>query len=178
MKNYIFESKYLTFVDFLLSEAIRPQGTKYGTDLINGQWKELNKHFNVTFFESNDNIFAVVFKEGHVGFYTNYTDKKINFKLINTYSELTTKFHFNRKPIPNVISVFNYVFFVIIQAIKKFNPEHIYFNGSDPGLDAFYSKLVSNKIFLEEIEKLNYEYIGKAVPPGSSLEVFTFNKIN
>ena len=178
-KKFLFENELISFKEFFLLENIKPKVIEYGIDLVNQKWLILPDNFYLTFFESNNEVYAVIYRNGYVGFATNYTDDKEkilrNIPKIRSYNEFSLKFHFNRKPIPNVMSVFNNVFYIITEAIQKFEPDEILFDGNDLALREFYSKILLNKSLQKEFYKIGFEYKGQQLKLGR--EFFVFQKI-
>lgn len=154
------------YVYSLLNEGIAPVVTKYGTDFENGEWLNLPRQVKVTFFEANNNFFAVIYRNGFIGFATNYKDanKKdlvlTNIKSIKNIDQLFLNYHFNQTDIPNAIAVFNKSFYVMLVAIHHFKPVKIQFDGYSKKLKDFYEILTKNKNFINTVCKYGYVYSG------------------
>ena len=147
----------MTFREFL-SESFEPKPTKYGADTLNSKWKALDEEFHVTYFENDGLLFVVLFRLGHIGF--GIANKHVALNDINTFAELNKQFSFKPRAVSSAMRIFNIVLYVIQQGIKQFDPEEIYFNGSNSDLVRLYSKLVKDKTFLRVIHGFGYEYIG------------------
>ena len=51
----ISENKIMTYSEYLLSEAIKPTVTEYGTDFKNEKWKNVGEGFYITHFKTDQN---------------------------------------------------------------------------------------------------------------------------
>jgi hypothetical protein len=168
----------LSFKQFVLIEKMVPKYIDYGTDFVNKEWKQLDSNFYVTFFRSNENSFCVLYRDGYVGFATNYRDDEQtileHIKKVRTAKELSMKYHFTRKPINNVYSVFKYVFFIITEAINKFKPNRVLFDGNDDLLREFYQVVLDKSTVKEELKNMNFVY--KGIVDTGVRKFFTFEK--
>lgn len=64
----------------------------------------------------------------------------------------------------NSISIFNRIMYIILKGIEKKQAKVIKFSASpdnEAALSKFYEKLLLNKSFKEELEKIGYEPYGK-----------------
>lgn len=161
--NTIIKFGYIKFKDFL-SESFNPKIVDYGTDFSNKKWKTLDNNFFVTFFESTDNQYTVIYRNGHIGFGTGWKNLTTeNIDNINTFDEIDSLFHLTKKKnykLSSALTIFNQVFYVILEGIKKFNPDKIFFNGSNAVLEEFYGKMMKDKTILKNIENNGYIYKG------------------
>lgn len=151
----------------ILSESIVPRHTEFGTDFKNGEWRELDSGLYITFFESNNNMFGVLYnKNGMLSFVTNYQKPDININDIKSFNDLILRYGFSRKPVSNVLMVFNQVFYVMLKTIDHFKPIEIWFQASDDVLELTYNRLVANKSFLKSLHDHGLEYTGFTVTTG------------
>lgn len=147
----------MSFKEFI-SESFEPKQTKYGFDLKNTKWKELDQSFFVTYFKNDGLTFVVLFRLGHVGF--GISSKEVNLSSITTFAQLNRYFTFKPRAVSSAMRIFNIVLYIIQQGILHFQPKEIFFNGSNSDLERLYNKLVKDKSFLKVITSFGYEYTG------------------
>ena len=155
----------------LFTEAFAPSIVSYGTnypDLNDMKIVKLTRpNITVTLFRTDGDVYAVHLSEENelvFSFISNYTNDTLEKNIIGN----TTMVQQNTK---NAVKVFNKVFYVGMQIIKKVKPDEFSFEGFSESLRAVYSKLVQNKSFIKELEKAGYEF------DAEQEEIFYFMKI-
>jgi len=170
MKEYFYLSA--------LEEAFKIKQVEYGLDLINQKWKVLREpdkeDIYITFFK-HDEVFvyccAFIFFQDYVkiNFSLNLSSRKI-MKMtgsefndyvdenINSVKDLKLHFNFDKMPVSNFLSVFNEVFYVMNEGIKKFKPREIRFSGYTEKLHKIYVRMTTDTNFLNELKKLGYRF--------------------
>ena len=173
----------MRFKDFL-SESFVPKQTDFGTDFQNKKWKELDDNFFVTFFEFVGNQYVVIYREGHIGFGSGWKLLSVeDLNKIETFNEVINLFQLSKKNnyrLLPALSIFNRVFYVMIEGIQYFNPDKIFFSGSNTTMEEFYEKMMKDKSMLKIIETSGYDYRGFSKDPDSnqSGNVHIFVKTN
>lgn len=169
------ENRIMSYSEYILSEAIKPKPINYGTDFNNSKWKNVGLGFKLTHFKTNEYIYTYIFRDGFVGFFASDLDKEEEILSENSITNIfkNTKL-FTRKDTSKFISVFNYFFYVTLEAIKKFNLDKIMFDGADKALGDLYSSMSRNKFFLKELEKIGFVYDG--LTRENNREFYTFTK--
>lgn len=143
------DNKILTYNQYVLSEAIKPKVTDYGTDGMNGYFS-LSDNNLYTFFIHKDKSYLFVIDKvnGEVGF----SSKEGNISLN------PSDYSLDSKNIHNAISVFNKVLYLITIAVKKHNLVTIMFEPANEYLGNFHKKLVNNDNFLKVLSDLGFVY--------------------
>lgn len=169
------ENRIMSYSEYILSEAIKPKPINYGTDFNNSKWKNVGLGFKLTHFKTNEYIYTYIFRDGFVGFFASDLDKEEEILSENSITNIfkNTKL-FRRKDTSKFISVFNYFFYVTLEAIKKFDSDKIMFDGADKALGNLYSSMSRNKFFLKELEKIGFVYDG--LTRENNIEFYTFTK--
>lgn len=149
----------IPFTDFLMSEAIVPVKTTYGTDkdASNGQVGDVS-----------GKLFWTVIKHKNLFFLPYYT-KQNNTTGFGVTDNWTGNFSQdiedmedgNRKLGVNALRVFGNVFYVIIDLVKKAKGTIVKFDAADAKLGKVYDRMVKNKPFLDALEKQGWRYEGK-----------------
>lgn len=162
---YIDENHWYTSeIDFLLSESIMPVETKFGTDLKNKRWilksSPEGNDFIFTYFKK-DNLYYRIFidtKSGGIGF-----GVAEDFDVDMSQDTLYILKHFSdgRKETSGALRVFNNVFYVLLEGLKKYKVNTITFNSANKALGKVYSFMVKNKFFLQKLEEIGFEYQGE-----------------
>jgi hypothetical protein len=183
MKEYFYLSS--------LEEAFKLKQINYGLDLSDKKWKLLKEpegDVYITFFK-HDEVFvyccAFIFFQDHVriNFSLNMSSRKImnmtgsEFngyvdEKIKSLKDLKLHFNFDKMPVSNFLSVFNEVFYVMNEGIKKFKPKEIRFRGYAEKLHKIYLRMTTDVNFLNELKKLGYGF--KEITKGGFV---CFNKL-
>lgn len=157
--GFFVEGRRYEFQEFLLSEAVRPTPTKYGTNQPNFDNMEIvvDSHAVYTASIMDGNTYAIYMNRttGETGFsFVKEIDKdKTLFNnIIKFASEEPTGFGAAN-------NIFNQVFFIMLQVIKKSGNKTVKFSGHNNRLDKFYSFLIRNKTFLKHIKDAGYTLI-------------------
>jgi hypothetical protein len=170
------KNEVVLYSDYMLSESIKPREIDYGTDFKNKEWKQLDENFHITFFKTNEFIYTYLYREGFVGFFSSELEDESKLQNITKIKELfDDKKLFNRKDTSKFIHVFNYFFYLTLQAVHKFNPNKIYFDGADLALGNLYSMMVRNRFFNQQLNNNGFEYIGNENIGGRNF--FTYQKL-
>ena len=149
------ENKIMTFSEYILSEAIKPKQINYGIDFNNSDWKNVGMGFKLTYFKTSEYIYTYIFREGFVGFFASDLDREEEILSENSITNIfKNRKLFTRKDTSKFISVFNYFFYITLEAIEKFDTNKIMFDGADKALGNLYSSMSRNKFFLKELEKV------------------------
>jgi hypothetical protein len=145
-----------------LFESIKPKEIKYGINskFNNGQIYEVNSSFFITSFLYEDKIYFVLLNNGDISFlFMNKSrfefEKYDYYDLLNILDQEDNTKITNTK---NVLRVFNYVVYIVLEISKKYNIKNLHFYSQTPELDKVYSNMVKNKFFIEEFKKLGYVY--------------------
>ena len=148
--------KIINFIEFTtLSEAIEPVAITYGKNYFNKEWNVYGD-FKCTFYIYKNRSYCVVIDGFNVGFMT--ADHIVPIEKIDELDDIED-FGFDRVRVSEACRTFNHFFYIILQGIVHFNLDHIVFHGADPELDNFYSKIVKNKFFVKQLEKVGLKYI-------------------
>jgi hypothetical protein len=153
------------FEKYLLVEAITPIQTNYGLNPTLDD-KEWDAHGNMsrTYFEYTGRIFAVdISSDGDVSFGTaKYTDVDTT-KLQDPRYTRTLFTTLSMGVGINSSSIFNRVFYVLLEGLKTKQPKILKFSASleNPKLTKFYDFLISNSNFKDELSKNGYKVYGK-----------------
>jgi len=143
------ENKLMFFREYILSEAIKPKETDFGTDGINKKFISTDR-IVYTFFKDNENSYLVAIDKlnGEVAFSSKEGDITLN----------SHDYNVSRKDTHNATRVFNKVFYIILFIAKKYDLDLISFDAANPALGNVYSIMVKNKKFLSELENHGYKY--------------------
>ncbi len=152
--------------EILMLEGIKPIETDFGTNqkLNDKKWLSLDNALR-TFFEYNKRIYVVDITSNNVISFA--TAKLENFDPIDLKNLGYIGKHFTTKEMKlnvNSISIFNRIMYIILKGIEKKQAKVIKFSASpdnEAALSKFYEKLLLNKSFKEELEKIGYEPYGK-----------------
>jgi hypothetical protein len=142
--------------EYLCNEALKPKQVEYGIDNKNKEWKQLDNFF-VTFFQYSNDQYCFIYRDGFVGFVTINED----ISKINKISQILNRKNFRQTNSYLATHIFNFIFYLIIEAIKEFNATELYFDGMTDGLNSFYEFLMKNKSFNMELEQQGFVYVGK-----------------
>jgi hypothetical protein len=156
MINLIYDSTVKEFKSFkeyfLLSEAIKPSKTNYGLDKECKNKKISEQGIYFTGFYHKDSFYVVMINsEGVIGFAPGTYSTDAN----EIFNSLTDE----RQNSKSYTSVFNEVFYVLLEMLDALKITEVQFEGADKRLDKMYSFLVQNKNFLRYLEEAGYEYI-------------------
>lgn len=149
-------NSFLSFREFILSEAVAPKECKYGTDLSNKQWIKF-KDIVYTFLEK-DNMFYTIridLDGGEIGFASSreFPENITSFKVIDSYFD-----HIRKGEVKNSASIFGSIIYVILEATKKYDIPIIFFYANDDGLSSLYDALITNKIFINRMFTNGYKF--------------------
>lgn len=143
------ENKLMFFKEFILTEAIKPKETDFGTDGKNRKFLSSDK-IVYTFIKDDKNSYLVAIDKvnGEVAFSSKEGEISLN----------SSDYDVSRKDTHNATKVFNKVFYIILIMIKKYDLDLISFDAANPALGNVYSVMVKNKKFQEELEKVGYKF--------------------
>lgn len=144
-----YENNLMFFKEFILTEAIKPKETEFGTDGKNGKFLSTDRII-YTFLKDDKNSYLVAIDkvDGEIAF----SSKEGNISLNHS------DYNVSRKDTHNATRVFNKVFYIILIMAKKFNLELISFDAANPALGNVYSVMVKNKKFQDQLEKHGYKF--------------------
>jgi len=167
MKN-LFEyfGKILTFEEYILSEAVKPKETSYGTNYDYGT--PLLNDMNIsddmfgdlvvsTGFISKGMIYIVsILKTGEIAFISEeVNNSKGSYSNDSIFSSDNTK----NKSL-HALEVFSKVLYVIIKLLKEYPKDKVFFKaGTNAKLDRIYHSIVKNKVFTESISATGFKLI-------------------
>ncbi len=143
---------YNNFKDYLLSESISIQKTKYGVN--SPVFDDLNilnnQQHKMTFFESQG-TYVVNFKpqlttDGPEVIFTKLKSF-VSVTDFEVYREITKDM--------NQFKIFGKVMYIIIQMMKKLKINKVYFDGMTKKHSEVYTKLFTNKHIQKEAKKYN-----------------------
>ena len=163
MSTFIREKgKFYSFFEYLLLESIKPKKIKWGSNdnTDNNEFiynNEMKSYY--TFFHFQDTNFIVYIRNNKEIGYEVIKAKKNLIDVVNQASSMY--FSTERIGINTAARIFSYVFYVILQVVKKLKYKEIYFSGADKKLGLMYDKLVQNKFFIKAVEKEGWFYTGK-----------------
>ncbi|MCG7944830.1 MAG: hypothetical protein N0C84_00630 [Candidatus Thiodiazotropha taylori] len=147
--------KMLNFKGYLaLTESLRMTKTKFGTNssMSNGKIEtNFGTHHHTFFDAGNTYVFVGLVAGGEVGFGTSS-----EFSLDVTDYDMDPK-NFRKSS----IVLFSKVFYVIVEMLKQTKTKEVRFSGDNANLERMYDKVVKNKYFLDELDKIGYKYRGK-----------------
>lgn len=155
----IIENERITFRDIFIFEGIKPQKVEFGT---NSQFNNNNifkiNDIYATTFKYKDLIYTVIINGDIVGFHLSYL-KEIQSNVDFSYVDFILNSE-QLYPVSNnnALSIFSYVFYIIEHIISKYNLKVIKFDGENHKLKDLYAKLVKNKLFQKEFNKLGFIY--------------------
>lgn len=162
MSSFIYENgTFISFSEYLLSESIKPKEIDFGTNYDSYNNKaivQMNK-LMLTSFKFNNKLYTVIIdKNNSVGFHwSEIPENEISYYDIigiDSSGDLVQRG-------TSAIKTFSYVFYIIIQMIKKFKIDEIKFDAAHKALGNVYDNIVKNKYFLEELEHQNLVFIKK-----------------
>lgn len=143
------KNKLMFFKEFILTEAIKPKETDFGTDGKNRKFLSSDK-IVYTFFKDDKNSYLVAIDKvnGEVAFSSKEGEISLN----------SSDYDVSRKDTHNATKVFNKVFYIILIMVKKYDLDLISFDAANPALGNVYSVMIKNKKFQEELEKVGYKF--------------------
>lgn len=145
--------QFLTFNEWLLSESILPTKVEYGNNppLFNNK-KILNYIGDVSgsCFISDNLLYSIQFNaDGEIAF-------GVSNKLPKDIKELAhVKFSDDRIITKSALSVFNKVFYVLVELLQK-QKRNVFFRSANGKLEGIYNAMLKNKYFNDELNKLGY----------------------
>jgi hypothetical protein len=147
--------EFLTFNEFLMSEAIEPIKIQYGNNP-----PEFNNSELIKF--SGGNIWGICFvydtklyavqlhrETGEIAF-----DICLDIPT-NTLEFNKSKFTDSKIATKSALKVFNYVFFVLLKLLET-NKHNVFFNAANNELNTFYRILTTNKYFNIKLKEYNF----------------------
>lgn len=152
MSIYIAEQhKYITFMEYLLSESINITPTKYGTNSINGKFqieREPNPHV-WTIFEVNDNYYlvTVILNTGEIIL----EHSKILSMNLSDYT-------MDRSKSDNVLQIFSKCIFVALLLIVYNKLDRFCFSSANIALSKIYKRLPKNPFFMEQLKRIGFDF--------------------
>ena len=159
MSAFVYRKQFgvMTFRAFV-TEAIIPKHISFGKDFKDSDWFSPTPITHFTYFRYDNKFFCVMIEDGDVGFGVSLKPPP---KELDSIRRVVRYFSFDRHKALSAALVFDYIMFVVIAGIHKFELPSITFNGADYGLETFYSRLVRSKTFIRELDKLGFVYTGE-----------------
>lgn len=164
MSTFIFNERLgkIQFFGDYLAEAFQPVEVDYGLDLKDKRFMNVYQSVYVTTFKSAGGLYAIIIdkESGEIGFAV--MDE-------NTYEPLTRENVADQMRIllgrqaqrgdRNAIRIFNNVFYILAEFIKK-NPamKKVAFRADDGQLGGVYHHLMQNKSFLKWINRFGFSH--------------------
>ena len=147
---------FLTFNDWLLTEAIKPLKVEYGSNPPLFNDSKIIKYLgdiNGTCFISDGLLYTVQYsKYGEIAF-------GVNSKIPKDIAEFSRiKFSDNKIASKSALYVFNKVFYVLIEVLKE-QKRDVFFSPANSTLDNIYSTMIRNRFFNDELNKIGYSNI-------------------
>ena len=148
-----------------IQEALAPKATEYGTNYpIFNNRKFTKKRFYETVFISGDDLYSVYITFstdpdisqdvyfaylGDIGKWDESKDFSDNLSFLRSMKQPEEN--------KNAFRVFNNVFYVILEFLKKESPTSIALTGATPKLQKVYKAMFNNKNIQKIINKIGYE---------------------
>jgi len=148
-------NKIVSFKNYILSEAIKPKETTFGTNEESDNNKFLKSDNIVyTFFSDKEKSYLVALDviSGDLGF---------SSKDGNKISLNPQDYSVSRKDTLNALVVFNKVFYIVLKIAEKYKPQSIVFDAANPALGSVYDIMVKNKSFNQELNNVGFEFSEK-----------------
>lgn len=159
MSYFIFEYNKHYEINRYLEEVFKPKKVDYGVNFlkfndknfvnINGLIITLSKiknsYFLLALGEDNEIGFTVVENIEKYDNIEDIIDNEYNIKSSNN----------------NAIIVFNSIFYIYLELMKKYNLRYIQFTGATKALQDFYEKLLDNKNLIRYLDTLNLSLFKK-----------------
>jgi hypothetical protein len=155
-----YNNRIYSFSEFLLSESIKPKKTPYGLNFSDFNDSEIHEGgFLATCFlhpEQEEGILVAILETGECSFGTFLLQNfNADSSVLDFIEVLSDKKKSNGSP---GLKIFNSVFYVLLEIIKKFDLNKIYFNASNKDLGNAYERMVKNEYFLQELEHIGFFY--------------------
>ena len=147
------DGRVLSFGEYLMLESFRPTPIPFGT----------NEDANNLEFNSQMLSIYTLFKLYNLYYCVQFslTDGRVGFGASEFYSQFIGDYPDSPVGTKNAFKVFNSVFYILSVLIEKYNVSEFRFTGARDGLIVVYSKLHHNKFFINELNKLGFEYKGE-----------------
>lgn len=147
---------HITFEQYLLTEAIEPIHTEYGSNP-----PEFNNKHTVKLIGGNIWGTCFIFDNKLYMIQIDKNSGEIAFGVVNTIPRDTDEFNsmtFSDDKVltRSALKVFNKIFYVLLEVLKH-EDINLFFSAANKDLDNFYSKLVKNKFFNERLNTVGYD---------------------
>lgn len=164
--SFLSKNNFLSFKEFLLTEAIKPTKIEYGINdnFDDEEWitktssNGLKLHYT---FIHRDNFyyFVSIRSDFDIGFATSRT---ISISKIQDIDYIEDEFLLERvRDTKNILKFFGNMAYVMLKGLHKFNMKKAIFSGHDPELGVAYKTIVTNKFFQKNLEEYGFMYSGK-----------------
>lgn len=156
---------FLTFNEWLLTESIKPKYTLFGTNtdkydnnnILKIQYD--GKTTYETYFIADNKLYTIQYN----GVNTNLVSIGfgVSKDIPKTQEELdNVKLSHNKVVSISALDIFNKVFYIVTKTIFNLKKD-IYFEAASDDLKNIYNKLIDNKYFNDELNKLGYSNLIK-----------------
>lgn len=165
--KFIYESKVMSFKEFVLSEGISLKEVQFGSNFPEFNDKKTykpNNEITSYWFIHITSLYWVWVedKTGDVAF------MKCSFPFLEETKSVIKQIYLtpteyvmgNQKGSYNAINIFGEILYVVLKLAEKTNTNEIKFNSYDSSLDRFYALLVKNKPLLNSLKSLGWSFEG------------------
>ena len=152
---YVLNNEIVPSSAYLLSEAIRPSSIFYGIlpECNNFQIMNYKDNLYYTFMKTEQYYYMIgVWNKGDV-FFSVSTELPANMEV----KYLLQHFKMHRFQTRNILLVFGNIWYIARDIINIFNINRFRFEADNVALGKAYSKIVTNKYFLESMKEDGFE---------------------
>ena len=151
------------FKEFILSEAISPKQTDYGSpasDFRDRTYVSRNG-FVYTFFKSNGSVYIVILNRRESNEITFTKVEDVN--TLDLVTDVTNDF--------NQYRVFGKVMYIVLTMLNQMRLGYVTFKGLTPKHERVYNLLLANKNFLKTLESFGYVAMIEKTPDGMVFKI-------
>jgi hypothetical protein len=159
----VYEHKFFSFKNFLLSESIKPKEVDFGiNDLLNDR-KWITTHSNedslqYTFLQINSVYYMVMIQsDGEVMF---GASDQLDIYNIYDIDYLGKVFTDDRRYTKKTLTVFGNIIYVLLEGLKYSSLHTIKFNAANAALSSAYNFMMKNKFLIDVLKENGWKYIG------------------
>lgn len=157
------------FKEFILSEAITPKQTDYGSPASNFRDRTYvsNNGLIYTFFKSNGSVYIVVLNRRENNEIT-FT-KVENIDTLDLVTDVTNDF--------NQYRIFGKVMYIVLTMLNQMRFGYVTLKGLTPKHERIYNLLLANKSFLKTLESFGYVAMIEKTSEGMVFKIEKFKNI-